>query len=69
MAVRPGQPYNRPRSVDTVQSTSRESKVVADVIFVVVIIAFFALSALYVTWCDRIIGPDEFAPDVATDDL
>ena len=41
----------------------------ADVIFVVVIIAFFALSALYVTWCDRIIGPDEFAPDVATDDL
>ena len=36
----------------------------ADVIFVAAIIAFFALSALYVTWCDRILGPDEFAADV-----
>ena len=22
---------------------------------------FFALAALYVTWCDRIIGPDNFS--------
>jgi hypothetical protein len=36
----------------------------ADVIFVAAIVAFFALSALYVTWCDRIIGPDDFSTDV-----
>jgi len=40
----------------------------ADVIFVVAIIAFFALSALYVTWCDRILGPDEFSADVPADE-
>jgi len=40
----------------------------ADVVFVAVIIAFFALSALYVTWCDRIIGPDEFAADTPTEE-
>ena len=33
----------------------------ADVIFVAAIVAFFVLSALYVVWCDRILGPDEFA--------
>jgi len=32
---------------------------VADVIFVVVIIAFFALAALLVRACDHIIGPEE----------
>lgn len=31
----------------------------ADVIFVVVIIAFFALAALLVRACDHIIGPEE----------
>ena len=42
----------------------------ADVIFVAVLIAFFMLAALYVTWCDHIIGPDDFKPeaDVAGDD-
>ena len=30
----------------------------ADVIFVAVICAFFALCVVYVRWCDRIIGPD-----------
>jgi hypothetical protein len=47
----------------------------ADLIFVSIIIAFFALCVLYLRWCDRIIGPDEFAaerdavdsPYVATD--
>ena len=33
----------------------------ADVAFVLVIIAFFALAALFVTVCDRVIGPDEEA--------
>lgn len=36
----------------------------ADLIFVAVICAFFALCVLYIRWCDRIVGPDEFAPPV-----
>ncbi len=31
----------------------------ADVAFVLIIIAFFALAALFVTFCDRVIGTDE----------
>ena len=34
----------------------------ADLIFVAVICAFFALCVLYVRWCDRIIGPDDVSP-------
>jgi hypothetical protein len=34
---------------------------VADLIFVVVIIAFFALAALFVVACDHIIGADDSA--------
>ena len=37
----------------------------ADVIFVAVICAFFALCVAYVRWCDRIIGPDMTSPTVA----
>ena len=33
----------------------------ADVIYVAVIVAFFALAALFVVACDRIIGADEAA--------
>lgn len=32
----------------------------ADLLFVGVVVAFFALTALFVVACDRIIGPDEF---------
>ena len=32
----------------------------ADVIFVAVLVAFFALCVAYLRWCDRIIGPDDF---------
>lgn len=35
----------------------------ADLIFVSIIVAFFALCVLYLTWCDRIIGPDEFGTE------
>ena len=31
----------------------------ADVIFVAVLCAFFALCVVYIRWCDRIIGPDQ----------
>ena len=40
----------------------------ADVIFVAVICAFFALCVVYVRWCDRIIGPDVASPAVGTGD-
>jgi hypothetical protein len=33
----------------------------ADVIYVLVMVAFFGVAALYVTACERIIGPDENA--------
>lgn len=31
----------------------------ADVVFVLITIAFFALSAAFVVGCDRLIGPDD----------
>lgn len=39
----------------------------ADVLFVLVVVAFFAVAAAFVVACDRIIGPDELpeATDVA----
>ena len=40
----------------------------ADVIFIAITIAFFVLCVLYVNWCDRIIGPDEFGPAAANSD-
>jgi hypothetical protein len=40
----------------------------ADIIFIAVALAFFALCALYVHWCDRIIGPDVFAATEPADD-
>ena len=41
----------------------------ADVIFVAVICAFFALCVVYVRWCDRIIGPDVASPVVGAGEL
>jgi hypothetical protein len=32
----------------------------SDVIFIAATLAFFAICALYVHWCDQIIGPDSF---------
>lgn len=32
----------------------------SDVIFIAATIVFFAICALYVHWCDMIIGPDDF---------
>jgi hypothetical protein len=37
----------------------------ADLTYVAVLLAFFSLAALFVGACDRIVGPDEPAPDVA----
>jgi hypothetical protein len=31
----------------------------ADAVFVLIIIAFFAFAALFVAFCDRVIGADE----------
>ena len=35
----------------------------ADIVFIAIALAFFALCALYVRWCDRIIGPDVFVAE------
>ncbi len=40
----------------------------ADIVFVAIALAFFAICVLYVRWCDRIIGPDEVAPVRSGDD-
>jgi hypothetical protein len=40
----------------------------ADLIYVAVLIGFFALAALFVRACDHIVGPDDEAPTVAPSD-
>ena len=35
----------------------------SDFIFIAATIVFFAICALYVQWCDKIIGPDELHAD------
>ena len=35
----------------------------ADLVFVSIIVAFFALCVLYLKWCDRIIGPEELGTE------
>jgi hypothetical protein len=37
---------------------------VNDVIFIVIALAFFAVAALYVKFCDSIVGPDPTADGV-----
>ena len=32
----------------------------SDFVLIVATIAFYAICALYVNWCDRIVGPDDF---------
>jgi UDP-N-acetylmuramyl pentapeptide phosphotransferase/UDP-N-acetylglucosamine-1-phosphate transferase len=32
----------------------------SDFIFIAATLVFFAICALYVHWCDKIIGPDDF---------
>jgi hypothetical protein len=39
-----------------------------DIAFVLFMIAFFAVSALFVIACDKIIGPDEEALAIGEDD-
>jgi hypothetical protein len=38
-----------------------------DLIFVLATVAFFAICVVYVNWCDRIIGPDEFGAETVED--
>lgn len=37
----------------------------ADIVYVAIIVAFFALATLFVQACDKIIGPDETAAVVS----
>ena len=39
----------------------------SDVIFIVIVLAFFAVAALLVAGCDRIIGPDPAPSSAARD--
>jgi len=41
------------------RSVNVKEAIVQDVVYVAVLFAFFALAALFVVGCDRIIGPDE----------
>ena len=41
----------------------------ADLVFVAALCAFFALCVIYVQWCDRIIGPDNFKSDTPTESI
>lgn len=45
----------------------------ADIVFVAVVVVFFALAALFVVACDRIVGPDELSssadPDRSDDEV
>ena len=38
-----------------------------DLLFVVVVVAFFALAVAYVKGCERIVGPDTPLPDEGVD--
>jgi len=40
----------------------------ADIVFVSIALAFFALCVLYVKWCDIIIGPDEVSSTRSAED-
>ncbi len=40
----------------------------SDVIFVAATIVFFSICALYIHWCDKIIGPDDFRSTTETDE-
>jgi len=39
----------------------------ADLIYVAVIVVFFALAGLFVAACDHIIGPDELTTDATSE--
>lgn len=41
----------------------------ADIVFVAITLAFFALCVLYIRWCDVIMGPDEIARADDADDV
>ena len=43
----------------------RKGPLVADLVFIVIVIAFFAVCVGYVRLCDRIIGPDSPGRDLA----
>jgi hypothetical protein len=39
----------------------------ADLIYLAVMVGFFALAALFVVACDHIVGPDELAADLSAE--
>jgi len=45
------------------QASAAYNGPMSDVIFIAVVLAFFALTALYVRLCDNMLGPDEMTTD------
>jgi hypothetical protein len=41
----------------------------SDVIFIAATIVFYGTCALYVNWCDRIVGPDDFKTEAFNNDV
>jgi hypothetical protein len=41
------------------------TRLVADVLFILITVTFFAICVAYVRWCDRIIGADEWTSEHA----
>ena len=40
----------------------------ADLVLIAVMLGFIALCVAYISWCDRIIGPDDVSGDLAVTD-
>ena len=61
MGSRVASPHDRRTDPKARVGSLREDDVKNDVAYVAILIAFFAVAALFVIACDKIIGPDEMA--------
>lgn len=48
---------------DDLSSTDTGGTLMTDLVLVLATLAFVALCVAYVGWCDRIVGPDDWAGD------
>ena len=51
------------REISHVERGTVTTRLVADVLFILITVAFFAICVAYVRWCDRIIGADEWTSE------
>jgi hypothetical protein len=62
-----GQEVPATRPVEWARGRAAEECVMGDLLFVAVVVAFFAVTLAYVKGCERIIGPDTPLPDEDVD--